>query len=261
MNIKVVTLIAVLAIFSGGYGLTHQSTAKPEKQVEQKEQEQLIQVYLAKHDLAKGEPLSRSDVVVEKWKQAKANQFGIDKDQSLAFKTGQLVRAPVLAGAVIYPENIISQEDSDYVDFIIQPNRIAFPLETTNDAIVGGVIRANSHIDVLALTSTAQNLANDRSINSYKGVSLAPILMNIKVLKVATEKVKENKEEREKTSLILELTPKQVSTLTIAKRIAQLEVHQTVKNATAKDLSANSGDVMGTYHAITEFRAGNSSVK
>lgn len=261
MNIKVVTLVAVLAIFAGGYGLTHQSSAEPSQPVEQKKQEQLVKVYVAKHDLAKGESLSRSDVIVEKWKQAKANKFGLDKDQSLVFKTGQLVRTPILAGAVIYPENIISIQDPDYVDFIIQPNRIAFPLETTSDAIVGGVIRTNSHIDVLALTSTAQNLANDRSINSYKGVSLAPILMNIKVLKVATEKVKENKEERDKTSLILELTPKQVSTLTIAKRIAQLEVHQTIDNVTAKDLSANSGDVMGTYHAITEFRAGNSSVK
>lgn len=261
MNIKVVGLAAIVAIVGGVYGILHQPQVKKAevKSVQQK----TLKIYLSSRTILKGKPITHSDIKIENWPESKAQQFGIEKDMQLNFASHPLAREDIKSDAIIYSENIISEQDTDYVDFVISPGMVPFPIDINSDSVVGGVIRANSLIDVLALASTNQNLANDRSVNSYKGVTLSPVLMNIKVIKVAVEQIKnkDGKLDHEQNSLILELTPKQVATLTIAKRIAQLEVHQSVKNATAKELSANAGDVLDSYHAITEFRAGSASVK
>ncbi|MZI96011.1 Flp pilus assembly protein CpaB [Vibrio sp. CAIM 722] len=262
MNIKLVSVFAVIAIGVGVYGVIGQKQPQPHPETQVKEEKKLT-VYLTKSDLKKGHVLTRSDVYLEKWPESKANKYGLDDNLVVNFSGRPLVRRDINSDKLLYRDSLIYQQDPEYVDFVVKPGLIPFPIETNSDAIVGGVIHANSKVDILALASTSQNLANDHSVNTYKGVSLTPVLMNIKVLKLTTEKVK-NKDQRvnhEKTALILELTPKEVATLTIAKRIAQIEVHLAVKNATAKQLSANAGDVLESYHAVTEFRAASAIVK
>lgn len=262
MNIKLVSVFAVLAIAIGVYGITHQQQHKETKPAVAK-QEKRFTVYLAKTELSPKQAVTRSDVYIEQWPEAKANQYGLDSNLSIDFSQNPIARKTIQKNQLVYRSSMIYESDPEYVDYIVDAGMIAFPVDINSDSIVGGVIHSDSKVDILALASTRQNLANGETVNSFRGVSLTPVLRNVRVLKLTKHMVKnkDGKVDGEKTSLVLELNPKQVATLTIAKRIAQLEVHQSVKNATAKELSADAGDVLDSYHAITEFRAGSATVK
>lgn len=129
--------------------------------------------------------------------------------------------------------------------------------------IIGGLITHGSIVDVVALSSEEQNLANEETVTDYQTVSVSPILMAVKVLKVSQETTQESRSESQSNhvTLILQLTQKQVAKLAIAKNITQLEVHKSLGEQEASALQANSGDVLPDYRAIVEFRADKVTVK
>ncbi|MBF9002238.1 Flp pilus assembly protein CpaB [Vibrio nitrifigilis] len=261
MNIKLMIVIAIIAIGVGVYGMNHRKIISPSTpKVEVKEK--TIAVYVAKKQLQPGDSITSQTISIENWSETKARSQGITGAISINYSLDPVAKVIIEPGTVISKSSFAIATDVDYIDFIINEGMTPYPLQVESKSIIGGVIRTNSFVDIMALASGSQNLANDRSIKSYKDVSLSPILTNIKVLKISEEKSgAKGKSADEKSTLILEVTPKQVATLTIAQRIAQLEIHQSVKGATAKDLSANAGDVLESYHAIREFRAGSMTVK
>jgi pilus assembly protein CpaB len=265
MSSKLVIFIALIAIGLGVYGLKLGTTPKPAPQIVQHVEEEKIKVYVASSGLDKGQLIERKSVSIEYLTKVQANKKGIDKDAVLALGSVLLARKPISQGEIIYPEFTIAPEDDEYVDFVIQPGFIPFPLEVNPSTVIGGIVHANSVIDILALSSRNQNLATNEEISSrgYTGVSLTPILMGVKVVKVdqVTEKAtKANAKDIEKTTLILELSPKQVATMTVAKKIAQLEVHKSTGGIDKQSLSADAGDVLDDYKSIKEFRASEATI-
>jgi pilus assembly protein CpaB len=267
MNSRLVIVVSILAITLGLYGLLQ--TPQPNQQtdvVKTSVTEEKVKVYIANEDLAKGQQIDRSKVSIEWLTKTQANKKGIDKDVVLAFDSILLARKNIAAGGIIYPEFTIDPQDEQYVDFVTKPGHIPFPLEVESDAVVGGVIHASSLIDLLALSSREQNMATETMVSSrtYTGVSLTPLLLGIKVIKVdvVTEQAIKNssKPPKIKTTLILELTPKQVATVTVAKKIAQLEVHKSIGNFDKQEMSADAGDVLDDYKSIKEFRANDAKI-
>lgn len=262
MSSKLVIFIALLAIGLGVYGLKLGTTPKPAPQIVQHvvEEEEKVKVYFASSYLDKGQLIERKDVSIEYLTKTEANKKGIDKDVVLALGSILLARKPISQGEIIYPEFTISPDDDEYVDFVIQPGFVPFPLEVDPATVIGGIVHVNSMIDILALSSRNQNLAADVEVSSrsYTGVSLTPILMGVKVVKINTvveQATRANAKSTERTTLILELSPKQVATMTVAKKIAQLEVHKSIGGTDKQSLSADAGDVLEDYKAIKEFRA------
>jgi pilus assembly protein CpaB len=267
MSSKFVIFIALFAIGLGVYGLKLGSAPKPEpqQQIVQHVEEEKVKVYVASSSLDKGQLIERKDVSIEYLSKTQANKKGIDKDAVLALGSVLLARKPISQGEIIYPEFTIAPDDEEYVDFVIQPGFIPFPLEVNPSTVIGGIVHSNSVIDILALSSRNQNLATNEEISSrgYTGVSLTPILMGVKVVKVdkAIEKAtKANAKDIERTTLILELSPKQVATMTVAKKIAQLEVHKSISGIDKQSLSADAGDVLDDYKSIKEFRANEATI-
>ncbi len=266
MNPRIIIVVAIAAIGIGVYGLLGQSgSTVTQHPVVNPVMEEKIKVYLADKEFMKGEQIDRSKVKIDWLTRNQANLKGIDKNMVLPFDSILLARKVIPSGAIIYPEFTVVPDDNDYVDFVIQPGFIPFPLEVQPGAIVGGVIHNDSVVDVLALTTKGQNLAivNEISSNSYMGISLTPILMGIKVIKV--EEVSEvstnpNRTPQKHINLILELSPKQVATITVARKIAQLEIHKSVGELGKHELSADAGDVLDDYKSIKEFRADDAKI-
>jgi pilus assembly protein CpaB len=262
MNSKLVIVIAMCAIGLGVYGLT---SSEPEKKVAPavEVQEQKLKVFVASQDISKGDEITRDKVSIEWVSVSEANLKGIDKDLVLTFDTINLARNNIIKNRIIYPESVVTPESQEYLDFITTPGFVPFPLEVDTSSIIGGVIHSGTLVDVLALASTQQNMAETERVSQFKGITLTPVLMSIKVLRVSAnnqesevvnKELAKNKSDN-KALIVLELTQKQVATLTIAKRIAQLEVHKSLGNPTKQQLSADAGDVLEDYRAIKEFRA------
>lgn len=267
MNSKLLALIAFLAIAVGLYGLLQPNeTVKPaQSNVSTPQPAVTYKVITLKSGVNRGDHIVRSNLIIETWPESKANQMGIDKDMTLPETNGEalLARKALAAGDILYPDVLVSPQSQDYLDYVTQANHIPFPLEVSSTAVVGGAVRAGTFVDIMALASTDQNLANETTVRSFRGVSLSPVLMGVKVLKVeqSHQEATRTQPASTETTLILELTRKQVATMTIAKRIAQLEVHKSLGKASPKDMSANAGDVLDDYRAIKEFRADSAVIR
>jgi len=61
-------------------------------------------------------------------------------------------------------------------------------------------------------------------------------------------------------NLILELTRKQVATITVAKRISELEVHKSIGEYQKSDLHADAGDVLSNFKSVVEYRSSNVTI-
>lgn len=62
-------------------------------------------------------------------------------------------------------------------------------------------------------------------------------------------------EEAFDVNIVVELTRKQVSKLTIAKEISKLEVQKSIGDYEKSDLQADASDVLPGFKSIVEFRA------
>ncbi|MCG3733472.1 Flp pilus assembly protein CpaB [Vibrio cincinnatiensis] len=259
MNPKLTLLVAVFAISVGIYGLMQEGVSEDQsiETVSSVEQEKKnCKVYLARELISKGQPVYQENWKIEIWPEEQCYSAGLDQDMSMDM-TGEnsrrFARRVIEAGDVLYNSLFVTPESPDYLDYLVNGNRVPYPIEIETRSIVGGIIYPGTYVDILALSSQKQNLANDSKVSqsSLQNLILSPIMTKVKVLKLAeSEKKDENK-----SILILELTRKQVATLIIAQKIAQLAVHKSTDSIQTEDLSANTADVLADFHSIKEFRA------
>jgi pilus assembly protein CpaB len=264
VNSKLVVLIAVLAIGVGLYGLLQKgpeaNSSLPTQQAPVPEEQ--FAVYVIKQSIRKGGEIKRSNLRIEQWPRQKANQQGIDSDQTLPQGHILLARNTMHAGDVLSADNIVTPASDDYLEYATSTGHVPFPIEVRSDSVVGGVIQPMGRVDILALSSaSADPISRDDAPSVVKDISLSPLLMSVKVLKIGALSQGKNRNRTGFTTLILELTNKQVAKLTIAQRIAQLEVHKSLGKAAAKELSADAGDVLENYRAIHEYRADKATIR
>ncbi|WP_332396654.1 Flp pilus assembly protein CpaB [Vibrio metschnikovii] len=274
MNSKLLIGLALLAILAGGYGLFASSPAPAPVVVQAPPAEvktvvappvKTTQIWLARTALQPGQIVTRADLELRRIPEPEALALGVDADIKLEFVTNLRAAHTIQAGDVVWPESLLAPNHAGYMDLILTPNHVPFSIQVSEQSIIGGVIRPGSLVDILALSSLKQNLANDATVRCFETVSLTPILMGVKVLQVDTPN-QTNSSRGEvigptQANVIVELTRKQVATLTIARHIAQLEIHLSTGNSSASELSANAGDVLTDYKAIQEFRAGAATVR
>ncbi|NRB42707.1 MAG: Flp pilus assembly protein CpaB [Pseudomonadales bacterium] len=259
MNSKILVSVALIAISLGLYGLAGNLT-RPE--VEAKKPEKRIKIWLARQAVSKGEMLQRSDIEIRKVKQTVAYGYGIRGDINLKFTPGMVSLEAINAGQAITPDLIILPDQAGYLEHIIKPGHVPSGIEVDWDTVIAGDIHPGSLIDVIALTSIDQNLASSKALHKFKRLNLSAILTGIKVLQIK-EMVRQGKRAEvlpSKYSLMLELSQKQLARLTIAKRIAELEVHKSLTGSDSSLLKASAADVLAEYRAITEFRAGKTTL-
>lgn len=263
MKTKLIIAVATLAIVFGLYGLAGKLQVPAPAPVavgNSVEPETTVKVWFVDRDVQSGEMFKRSDLQVKMLVESAANRLGISEDVDLKFVKGAVYNRAIAAKQAIFPEDLVAPQDIGFIDLVIRKNRIPFAIKVDNSAIVGGLINYGSYVDILALASAGDDLSGnvgEGDRGQLKSISVSPVLMGIKVLQVQhhTLEVAGLTSEAEEINLILELTHKQVAKLTIAKRIAELQVHKSIGHYQASDLSADAGDVLADYKAIKEFRA------
>jgi pilus assembly protein CpaB len=229
-------------------------------------QEKTYLVWVAKSDLSVGQIITRQSLRLEKMPEAKALEFGIKQDTSMEFVDGMVAKRDILSAQPIYPEDISYPGQSGYVELIIEPGYVPVSISVPKTSVVGGGITEGSIIDLLVLTSSTQNLSGRPKIVDLGSVSLAPLFTGVKVLQVnlpkqqsgVTSKLSSSPNTEPTSaeiSLVLQLTRKQVAKLTIAKTMAQLEVHLSTGESLVSDLTADSGDILSDYKAVRELRS------
>ncbi len=266
MRTKLILSVAVLAIIFGLYGLAgnltrSNNTATPQEAKPPK----FFSVWRVKSDVASAQAVEANQLEITKLSESDAAKEGVTEDMVFEYPVGSIYRSDMQSGSILYVTDVVAPNSPEYLDLTLRDGFVPYPLKVSPDALVGGVIRASSYIDILALTSpsTASSVDVGSSAAAQgKSISVSPVLMGIKVLKV-DQSVEEgtNEDLGPDTHLILELDRKQVSILSVAKEIAILEVHKSVGNYSAAELSADAGDVLPGFKSVIEYRADAVTIK
>lgn len=268
MRTKLILGIAVIAIVFGLYGLAgNLTTSKSPNAIEEVRPAKLISVWQLSGDVYSADVLRPNQLKIIKLDEEQAASLGISEDMLFESPPGSIFRSDMTSGSVLFASDIVAPNSPEYLDLTLSEGYVPYPLKVSPDAVVGGVIRASSYIDILALTNpddlVSVEVNSSDSVARGRAVSISPVLMGVKVLRVE-HTVNEEAEEAgvaPDTHLILELDRKQVSILSVAKQISSLEVHKSVGNYAASELHADAGDVLPGFKSVIEYRADKVTIK
>ncbi|WP_117235018.1 Flp pilus assembly protein CpaB [Vibrio maerlii] len=267
MNIRILVPIALIAVGAGLYGLSGQliqtpppsptaSSGEPVTQAEPAENS--VTIWVTTQALTRGQAIDVTQFERQSVSEKEFERFGF----VTKLERGMVVKQTVAPGTRLTPKLVATPQDAGYVEAVIHPDRVPYAIEVEPNAIIGGLIDHGTLVDVIAISSASQNLADDVVITNYQSVSVSPLFAAVKVLKVdKQETLLEQGRSQLNVNLILELTRGQLAKLSIARKISLIEVHKSFGANVVHELQANSGDVLPDYRAIVEYRAEKIAVK
>lgn len=259
-QVVIIALIIMLGGLAVGIFMSH-SSGKPAAMAESERKVPVTyDVWVAAHALKRGQSVGRNDLTLMTWSESQAKQQGIRQNSTLTFVKGMAANNAIEAGQVVFPDMVTSPDQDGYFSLLIKPGQVPFPLTVSSTSVLAGVIQPGTYVDVLALSSRNQNLANAESVRDFKNMTVSPVLMGVRVLQVQRSS-KANVGASDKANLILSLTRKQASTALIARKMAELEVQVSSDDTPPWELTADAGDVVSSYRSIKEFRAETTTVQ
>lgn len=257
---KILVPVALIIVGAGLFGISQQylsSNSDDNQQVNEAPTIKLVDTLIASQDITKGETLNRGHFEI-----SSVPENEVAANTTLSIPPGAVALSDIAADSTLSADLIVTPDDSRYIEAMISDQMVPYPVIIGRESIVGGVISHGSIVDVIALSSQQQNLAIENEVDGFQTVSVSPILLAVKVLKVENLDSEEVGEEQlSGVIIVLELTRRQVATLSIAKNIAQLEIHKSIGVEHAEQLQANSGDVLPEYRAIVEYRGDSAKIR
>lgn len=225
--------------------------------------EETIKIWRTKEAVIKGQQVSRNDFRIDQIVESEAFEMGIQEDVELEFPDVLVMKMPLEEGSPVLPEYFITPEEDGYFRYVLEDGYLPVPISVRANAVVGDVIQAGSIVDILALTSTTQNLTGNTQIRDLANVSLTTILSGVKVLQVFkhldTEDSVENQDSKlsisdNKVPMILQLTKGQAAKVSMAQGIAQLEIMLSSDEERGKYIDIDLGDIITDFKPVRELR-------
>lgn len=224
--------------------------------------EKTIKIWRTKEAVIKGQQVSRSDFRVDEIIESEAFELGIEGDVELQFPDVLVMKMALDKDSPALPEYFITPEEDGYFRYVLEDGYLPVPISVRANAVVGDVIQAGSIVDILALTSTTQNLTSAQ-IRDLANVSLTTILSGVKVLQVFKKSnVEDNIEDADgrlgvdsnKVPMILQLTKDQAAKVSMAQGIAQLEIMLSSDEERGNYIDIDLGDIITDFKPVRELR-------
>ncbi|WP_215407459.1 RcpC/CpaB family pilus assembly protein [Vibrio gigantis] len=260
MNSKIILGLAVVAISIGLYGVTQTPSTKeiPTQSVNQVEPKVLA--WQLKRDVVQGDKLVRRDFEAVYFTRQQAGLHGLTEDTRFTWQQSLFAKQALQQGGIVTPELLTSPGQADYLNTVIEPGFVPFNVTVPGEDVVGGTISVGDLVDISVLSAPKQNLANDKRVDDIQHLTMTPLLAQVPVLDMVSRQRSVSTLSSEKVTemtLVLQVTNRQVAQLTIAKRIAEIEVHKSIGEEFSDDLEADSSDVIslsGQRDEIREYR-------
>ncbi|GLR03361.1 Flp pilus assembly protein CpaB [Vibrio hyugaensis] len=269
MRSRLALFVAFLAVFVGGLGIFHNitSTQNQNKTAEENrpvrsaiDDIQYIQVWRAATDLERGIPIDVNNVKREQLQLNIALEEGISSDIKLDFSPSTLLNKSIKQGQLVLPEYQVNETDPRYIDLLITEGMEPYSLLVSTSNLVQGYIRPGTYVDLLAVSSPQENLADeDNDAIDFSGVNAQLILQNVKVLSIGGSSQEESSvqsnvssEDEHQVVIVVEVRPQAIARLSIAQKTMHLEVYRSHRYK--EPIFAEVRDVIGNYSGVTELR-------
>lgn len=269
MRSRLALFVAFLAVLVGGVGIFHNiSSTQNQNAIAEVnhpaksaiDDVQYIQVWRAAVDLERGTPIDINNVEREQLQLNIALEEGISSDIKLDFSPSTLLNKNIKQGQLVLPEYQVNESDPRYIDLLITEGMEPYSLLVSTRNLVQGYIRLGTYVDLLAVSSPQENLADeDNDAIDFSGVNAQLILQNVKVLSIGgatqdEDAVQSNvsSEDEHQVVIVVEVVPQGIARLSIAQKTMHLEVYRSHKYK--EPIFAEVRDVIGNYSGVTELR-------
>ncbi|WP_434528049.1 Flp pilus assembly protein CpaB [Vibrio sp. K4] len=269
MRSRLALFVAFLAVLVGGVGIFHNITSTQNQNAIAEvnhpaksaiDDVQYIQVWRAAVDLERGTPIDINNVEREQLQLNIALEEGISSDIKLDFSPSTLLNKNIKQGQLVLPEYQVNESDPRYIDLLITEGMEPYSLLVSTRNLVQGYIRPGTYVDLLAVSSPQENLADeDNDAIDFSGVNAQLILQNVKVLSIGgatqdedTVQSNVSSEDEHQIVIVVEVVPQAIARLSIAQKTMHLEVYRSHKYK--EPIFAEVRDVIGNYSGVTELR-------
>lgn len=214
--------LVVLAIALGAGGVAAVLAGRSHKAPDVKPvaaKPDMVDVLVAKSDIGLGQPVTPGDMQWQPWPAGAATSNFIrktDRPDALQKLSGEIARAPFVAGEPIREAKLVDAHGSGYMAAILPSGMRAVSTQISPETGAGGFILPNDRVDVILTRRDADKTAGDARASET-------ILTNVRVLAI-DQNIAEKNGQRVvvgKTAT-LELTPSQAETLTMGQRLGTL---------------------------------------
>lgn len=226
-----------------------------------------FKIWQAKDDIARGQQVSRSDFKIVQILESEAFDMGIQSDVELKFSDVLVSKSDLAKDVAVFQDYFITPDEDGYFRYIMEDGYLPVPISVKANSVMGDVIQAGSIVDILALTSTNQNLSGNSQVKDLSRVSLTTILSAVKVLQVFKDTaIEENIDGNggnlsvasvNDVPMILQLTKEQAVKISLAQGISQLEVLISSNQDKGKYIDVDLGDIVPDFKPVRELRAEN----
>lgn len=261
MNSKIILGLAVVAISIGLYGVVMEETpAPPVVNVQPTQAETKLLAWQTTREIARGEQVTRQDFQAVYFTREQAGLHGLVSDTHLDWQTKKYAKQTFQEGEVVTAESLTSPGSADYLTTVIEPGFVPFNVTVPGVDVIGGTISVGDLVDISVLSAPTQNLSKEKTVDDIQHLTMTPLLAQVPVLNMITRERSVSTLSSEKVSevtLVLQVTNRQVAQLTVAKRIAEIELHKSIGKEYSDDLKADSSDVIrisGQRDEIREYR-------
>ena len=193
-----------------------------------------VEVLVAKSDIGLGQPVTPGEMQRQPWPASAATGNFIrksDRPDALQKLSGEIARAPFVAGEPIREAKLVDAHGSGYMAAILPPGMRAVSTQISPETGAGGFILPNDRVDVILSKRDADKTGGS------DGQSSETILTNVRVLAI-DQNIAEKNGQRVvvgKTAT-LELSPSQAETLTMGQRLGTLALSlRSIADASATD--------------------------
>lgn len=218
-------VVLTVAIAAGGVAamLAGRSTKPPAVKPEPAAKVDTVDILVAKSDIPLGQAIAPGDVQWQAWPATTASGNFIrktDRPTVVEELTGQIARAPFVAGEPVREAKLVNAKGSGFMAAILPSGMRAVSTQISPETGAGGFILPNDHVDVILTRRT-----RDGDKGGGETQSSETILSNIRVLAI-DQNIAEKGGQKVvvgKTAT-LELTPGQAETLALAQHLGSLSL-------------------------------------
>ena len=207
----------------------------------------MTEVWVTQQALKPGDAINPTDLQAKMVLQEDAQAAGVVAEKRYDIIKGAISGQDFAEGEILAENQLVVPGDPKYLELLLGPDQVPYPISLKDNDAMFTMISPGEYVDVMLIASVDENLATNKNLNSFDGLSVTPLLKKRQVLEVRAED--------SNSTVILSLDKKDISRMMIARRIGILDIY---KSGQAPLSEAHVSDVLKNYTSVTELR-GNQS--
>ena len=247
MDRRILLGAAFVLCTAGVFGLLNSNKSEPAPLPVVSVKVDEVPVWIARMPISKGEKISPVDLKASVVPREVAIASGVITSELFTLKEGAVAGVDIEFDAIIAENLILVPGQPEYTELLLGKDMVPYPINIEDSDGLTAMLTPGDVVDVVLIASPDQNLANSQNLNSFRDLSVTPLLQNRRVLEIKSGKGHDR-------TVVVSLTKEEVTHMMIARRIGLLDVYKSTDTALPE---VRVSDVLSDFTTVTELRGRN----